>query len=182
MRQVIKNIYQFSELSEKAKQVALSAIRNNTEFYDDAVIDDAKQIAALMGIEIDMVYWSGFSCQGDGASFTGCTVKCDNVAKEVKDYAPLDSRLHSIAEQWQALQSECRITTEGRYSHSNTMCFEWLDDEEHTEAEQVLRDFADWIYSQLEKENDFQMGDENLTELADIDKYEFTEDGEIYTK
>ena len=79
--------YTIHELSDKSKERAHCQWLKNFEFFGaECVIGDAKQVAALMGWEIDKVFYSGFSSQGDGASFEGtmhyakgCGKKCSGV-------------------------------------------------------------------------------------------------------
>ena len=73
MRTETINVYQFNELSDSQKQSVFDNWRINGPDYEwwDCIYDDAKTIAALMGIEIKDIYFSGFSSQGDGACFTG---------------------------------------------------------------------------------------------------------------
>jgi len=67
------NVYSFDELSDKAKNKAMEDYAANLgfSFYAECIIEDAKTIGELMGIDIDNVYYSGFYSQGDGAMFTG---------------------------------------------------------------------------------------------------------------
>ena len=112
MHNVVIPVYLYSELSSKAKEEArqwwIDAM--DPSDYADSVIEDAYQLGSLMGIEIKQrefktmgggvrhepcVWWSGFSCQGDGASFEGrYQPKADNVAR-VREYAPQDAVLHA---------------------------------------------------------------------------------------
>lgn len=43
---------------------------------------------------------------------------------------------------------------------------------------QIVSDFASWIYRALEKEYDYQMSDECVDETIRANEYEFYEDGE----
>lgn len=64
--------YTIHELSDKAKERAHYQWLENFEFFGaEYVIEDAKEIAALMGWTIDKVFYSGFGSQGDGACFKG---------------------------------------------------------------------------------------------------------------
>lgn len=40
-----------------------------------------------------------------------------------------------------------------------------------------MREFADWIYSRLEAEYEYQNADEQVDESIRINEYEFAEDG-----
>ena len=101
------DVFTFSELSADAQQRAIDTAREwaaQDDFFSEYVIDDAKTIAALMGIEIDNIYYSGFWSQGDGAQFTGNYSYQKHGAKSVREYAPQDSELQLIANGLQDVQ------------------------------------------------------------------------------
>jgi hypothetical protein len=208
-------IYKFEELSDAAKEKAREWWRSLlfTDSNDwDATYDDAETIAGLMGIEMAQksrqtiggktrtdpaIYFSGFSSQGDGASFEGTYRYKADAMEAVKDHAPTDEKLHRIVARLQNAQSHTgkiafKITTSGNYSHSMSMDFELLDTdadgeeidvesinaEDEKEAIQALRDFADWIYRQLESEYEYQAADEQVDESITANEYDFLENGE----
>lgn len=51
------------------------------------------------------------------------------------------------------------------------------DDED--DVIQLMRDFADWIYEQLEKAYDYRTSDEAVEESIIANEYEFDENGSI---
>jgi hypothetical protein len=189
-------VFKFSELSDEAKQKALQWAFDGVDFqyHAENVIDDAKQIAALFGLEIDKVYYSGFSSQGDGACFEGAYRYKKGALKAVKAYAPQDTDLHGIVQrlqesqrkQFYQLEASCKQT--GHYMHSECMSV----DVEHAEsrykdiedAEDDIRDelryFADWIYKRLETEYDYQTSEEVLTEWLIESDYTFDEEGNYF--
>lgn len=91
--------YSFDELSDAAKEKAREWFRSGDDFsyYAKAVIEDAKEIGKIMGIEIEEVYYSGFSSQGDGASFKGHWAYEKGSVKAIKSHATTDTELHRIA-------------------------------------------------------------------------------------
>lgn len=114
-------VYQFSELSDKAKETAREWFRTSALDYEwwDSVYEDAAQCAAILGIDIaarnqkcvyvgkprrewtdrsPAIYFSGFSSQGDGACFEGSYTPKPDAASRIRDYAPKDSTLHAIAD------------------------------------------------------------------------------------
>jgi len=210
-----RNIYQFGELSDAAKEKAREWWRENIDSEDySAVIDDAVTMGATLGIEIDSrrwtnsynytgsspcIYWSGFSSQGDGACFEGSyryqAKALAAIRKETSaghdDASDGDRELLRIAEQLQEVQKQnfyqlratCKHT--GHYSHSGCMSVDVerydgknMQDGAEDDITQLLRDFADWIYSQLDKENDWLNSNEQIDEAIECNEYEFTEDGE----
>lgn len=208
---LIKTVYTFDELSEPAKETARAWWRGcyGQEEDWDCTIEDAEQCAALLGIRFrqqaiplcgggtrnkPVVYFSGFSSQGDGACFEGRYTYAKGACKAIREHAPQDKELHRIADALQSIQREafyglsatCRHS--GHYNHSGCM----MVDVERTSPQgadlgategqadgitQALRDFADWIYSQLEAEDEYRNADEQVDESILANEYEFDEDG-----
>lgn len=207
--------YSFAELSDAAKEAARERHRGEGYLdYDwwDSVYDDAVECGRLLGIQIGTlsnthpngreshqpdISFSGFSSQGDGASFVGRYRPPENMLA-VLQHAPEDTELARIAQALASRQMATKLVDNdqlvanitGRntthYSHSGTMNVEvtWQDqetngfdsgtdravtDEEEKDITQLMRDFADWIYDMLEKEHDWLMSDECVDEyLSDL--------------
>lgn len=192
---VSRELYTFEELSEAAKENARDWYReglymDNFEF--ECVTDDAKEIAALMGIDIDNIYWSGFASQGDGACFEGTYAYKKGSVKAVKEYAPLDEELHRIVKALAAVQKksfyklEATVKQSGRYYHAYSTDVEVYHNEDRyhrdigeaeDEIKEALRDFMDWIYKQLDSQNDYINSNEYIDENIIANEYEFTQDG-----
>lgn len=188
----VKEIYTFEELDEQAKEKARDWYRSCNDFFGaEFTIEDAKNVAAMFGLEIDKVYWSGFWSQGDGACFTGRYEYKKGALKAVKSECPNDTELHRIVEQLQYEQARyffavtARIEHRGHYYHSGCMSI----DIEHRENRyqdvdkfdtDIFRNFADWIYKRLENEWEYQNSDEAVDESIACNGYEFTRDGSIY--
>ena len=192
--------YSFSELSEEAQQKAIEDFRSSDGFlcYDwyDHIYEDAKTIGALMGIDIDKIYFSGFSSQGDGACFEGTYKYKKGCVHAVKEWAPQDTELHEIVEQLAEIQKpnfyqlEASVHHSGHYYHSGCtrICVsrehpdwtEYLDDRVHDDIAQLLREFMDWIYSRLEKEYWWHYEDEQVKDSIEANDFQFLEDGSMY--
>ena len=138
------------------------------------------------------IYYSGFWSQGDGACFEGRYEYKRGALKAVKDYAGQDQELHRIVKALQDVQRKnfyqltARCIHSGHYYHSGCMSVdvERSDDKEMTDdaegtVKECLRDFADWIYKQLEQEYDYRTGEEACREAIEANDYEFTEKGEM---
>lgn len=147
-----------------------------------------------------LVYWSVSGCQGDGASFEGSYRYAKGAVKAIlaetgagrDDASKGDRELLRIAQDLQKIQKRnfyqlrASISQSGNYTHSHTMSVsverdsdnyqDMTDDAEDTITE-LMRDFADWIYSQLDQENDYLMSDESIDDNIKINEYTFTKDG-----
>ena len=187
-------VYQFNELDDSAKEKARDWWRNceTFEFESEYIIDDCKEIGAILGIDIDKIYYSGFSSQGDGACFEGSYTYKKGAHKAIRDYAPNDKELHDIADNLLDIQKRnfyrlsAGVTHSGHYYHAYCTNVSVYNDGEYADTEtdeaitEYLRDFMNWIYSRLESAYDYTMSDENVDENIMINEYEFTVDGEIY--
>lgn len=221
MRTIEVKLYQFEELSDAAKEKAREWWKEleSQDFGGHGdLFEFAETAAGLLGIEFGTkavplhgggtrqepdIYWSGFSSQGDGASFVGSYSYKKGCAKAVRAEFGTDNELWRIADGLTALQKqhgyklECKITQDGRYSHSHTMNVDITAPESVANVEDchyegsrlviheplntlldLIRNFADWIYKGLEEEYDYRMSDERVDDTLIANEYEFTEKGE----
>ena len=189
MRIIETKVFLFDELSE-AKEKARDWYRYASagdNFFSECVIEDAKQLARLIGINIENIYFSGFSSQGDGACFTGTLAYEKGAVAAVKKYAPTDTAWLNLAQQWQAAQAKTfykargQVSHHGNYSHENSTHFDWYEcnEEQADELSEVARDIMRHIYTELAKEYDWYNDDAQIDEAILANGYEFTEEGDI---
>jgi hypothetical protein len=138
------------------------------------------------------ISFSGFCSQGDGASFEGDYWFVPDALLKVQAETS-DEELLRIAQELLLLQLGRRmrglepfsatITTSGRYSHSGTMSVtvEADDDQDvvkmndeglEDDVTQLMRDFADWIYKNLEAEHDYLTSDECIDQYLAEEKFD----------
>lgn len=193
MRIVTTTVFTFDELDDKAKEKARDWYRTGALDYEwwDCIYEDAKNVAALMGIKIDRIGFSGFASQGDGAHVEGHYSYLKGAAKAVAEYVPKDATLARIARELQDIQRrhfyrlEARVKHRGHYQHSYctdiTVGYSGDEYRDIGDAEEdikaALRSFMDWVYRQLEKEYDYLMADEQVDESIRANGYEFEENG-----
>lgn len=136
----------------------------------DCSFDQFKAIGAAIGFDIENIYFSGFSSQGDGACFTG-TVEYRKGWKAALAGICGDSEVLDIAQRWQDCQKGAfyclagNIRHTGRYNHEYSTRFDWEDCRDsyrelpsgiEDTASDICRDYMRWIYSQLEREYEYQ--------------------------
>jgi len=194
--QTIKT-FSFSELSESAKDSVLSNSRNINTDYDwhNDDDDDFKSICSLLGIDVDNIYYSGFSSQGDGACFEGAYTYKSGLLKAIKEYAPIDKELHRIAKQLQLVKYRgvsATIKHSGHYYHeycTDIAVYQedkdgYSDDdapiELSDEITELMRDLMRWLYKSLESQYEYLTSDEAIIETIEANDYQFTEDGELF--
>lgn len=191
MQTVIKTIaaYTYDELTDtakdKARQWLISATTDNTYWYE-SVIDAAKDAAAIMGIDIDDVYFSGFGSQGDGACFTGRYAYAKGAAAKIEAEWSKDATLQRIARDLQRAQKRAFYTATARITHGSRYCHSYsmradVDSDKGANIEDDLqsafRDFADWIYDSLQKEYEYITSVAQLAETAECNEWLFDENG-----
>ena len=203
MRTIVHKLFKYEELDDTAKDKAKDWYRQFV-FADSCdwefVFEGAVQAANILGIDIDhrrgsrepAIYFSGFWSQGDGACFEGSYRYAKGATKKIREYAPQDTELHRIADELQNIQRRnfyklgACMTHRGRYSHSGCMSVSVEHEDDHyrdigdaeDDITQLMRDFADWIYDQLEKEYEYQCSDNVVEESIIANEYEFDEDGD----
>lgn len=186
-------IFTFDELTESAKDAAIEELcdLNVDHNWYEFVFDDAKMIGELLGIEIENIYFSGFSSQGDGACFTGSYSYAQKALKKVLEHCPNETEVHRIARELQSLQRKAfyslsaSVSHRGHYYHE--MCTsidvsdKWSDYGSNFDDElsELLRDFMRWINESLEKEYDHLTSREAIIESIKANEYTFTESGEM---
>lgn len=194
-------LYTFDELSDTAKEKARDWYKEDGLGYEwwDSVYEDAKTVAALMGISVTQFYFSGFWSQGDGACFEGNYEYALASVAAVKEYAPKDEELHRIATQLALLQQKnfyklsATVKHSGRGYHDQCTAIDvrkngeyffdtddsYVRDTDHDGARLiiVLRDFMKWFYKQLQNDYEYQNSDEVIDETMRANEYTFTESG-----
>jgi hypothetical protein len=215
---ITKELYKFEELSEEAKETARNWWREaelGLGIDHECTFDDAVRMGALLGIEIStyprnnpkaekspVIYFSGFSSEGNGACFEGFYRYAKNAPATIiaetgagrEDASRGDRELLRIARELQAVQKKyfykltASMKHRGHYYHSGCMSVDVeLSDDRYRDVgtaeddiKQLMRDFADWIYDQLEAEYDYRMSDEAVDESITANEYEFDINGHIH--
>ena len=213
MPQVIETtVYTIEELSEAARQRARAWYRETCLDYQwyDFVYDDFRAICPRLGIalrtspvrlngggtrEKPHLYWTGFSAQGDGASFEGSYAHAKGAARAIRAHAPKDAELHRIADELQAAQRRnfhqlhASIRQRGSYCHEYTMPIEverdsptWQPMTEGAEDTviEAMRDFARWLYRQLWQKYEHMTSDDAVDQTLAANCWTFTAGGERF--
>lgn len=203
-------VYRLDELTSRAKEAARAWYRDSqfADDWHDAVYEDFQRICEILGVALKTrvvplirggsrqdpcIYFSGFSCQGDGACYEADYAYRRGSAAEIRTYAPKDDELHRIADALTALQRRnfyrlhAEIRHRGRYYHEHCMTvsverctrhsheFPGLDTEEL--LTELLRALARWLYRQLEQEYRHLTSDCEVDTAITCNDYRFTANG-----
>jgi hypothetical protein len=188
-------VYSFDELSDEAKEKAIEWYREQKNQFDDymfdCVLDDWKEKLVDMGFLDPKIYFSGFSCQGDGACFEASCYLPDLIKEfDTKKYRHLIPFINEG-------RITCSIETNSygnHYSHQRTRYISldypfWYDaypkasslcEELKEELEGLRYELSCKIYNQLEEEYYYQMSDECIIEDIKANEYEFLENGKVF--
>jgi len=206
-RIIEKTVYRFDELSDQAKERAREWYRSTLDQVDlNSVVDDFASIAGILGLQLSThpvklmngsyrydvdVNYRVLYYQGDYAAFDGTWKYNKGCRQALREYRPVDSVLHSIVDEWAALQKrhfyqlavDCRSGRSsqgvgdiyrqgfGRYDDQA------VDHDTEREAANIVDRLADWLYTQLRNEVDYQNSDEQVDESISVNEYEFDEEG-----
>ncbi|WP_299752530.1 antitoxin of toxin-antitoxin stability system [uncultured Tateyamaria sp.] len=196
-------VYKFDELTERAQAHARDWYREASAHDEwwNYIYADFEVVCACLGIDIKRVptgarrpciWFSGFSQQGDGASFEGSWRYARGSSKGIHSYAPTDTTLHEIADQLQAAQKPnfyqlvADISQSGNYYHEYTMRiaierdapgYQDIAGDTEQAVIEAMRALARWLYCRLEAEYERVMSDDAVAEMIAGNDYTFTDDG-----
>ena len=171
MKTVEIKIYSFDELSEKAKEKALINLIDINVDYEwwDGIYCDAENIGLkITSFDLDQNRYA----KGEFL-LSACEV-AQNIFNNHGEMCETYKTAQSFMEDWQPVFDDYMDESSEKY--------------ESSEAEQELMNIEDeFLNSLLEDysimlQNDYEylMSDEAIIETIEANKYEFTEDGEIY--
>ena len=194
---VIYDTYKFEELSEKSQEKVIQKYREDktqwsNEYVFECILDDWKEKLEDLGFLAPKLYFSGFSCQGDGACFEA---ECD--LHELIKHVNTDNIYRHLVPFIN--ENQITVTIESNsfathYSHERTRHIEidqpfWkercpraaaLSLRLRDELEEFRYDLAHELYVALEKEWDYHMSDECIKEDIQCNELTFLENGEIF--
>lgn len=190
-RTVSKEVYEFNELNERAKEKAREWWREGALDHEwwEHVLEDAKRMLAFLGFDFHptRVYWSD-----QGPAYFDCTwsLTAVNVPALMAE-VPQDSSLHSMGQDILVFTNDLMLN-DARLSDDAPHCvieaherraaefgFDYTEDRRDLEkaVEQLYSDACGWIHSQLRDEEEYQLSDEVADGCIEANGYLFNEDG-----
>jgi hypothetical protein len=113
----------FTELTPKAKAYALDNYNNSEDYWYESTLEQAKEDGLALGFYIYDIVFSGFSSQGDGASWMGHINLGEYIDANIKDDDPKHASYMVLRElirnEWIDRMEIDRPSF--MYSHSGTM-------------------------------------------------------------
>jgi len=211
MKTIKIKLYEFSELDDKAKEKALSALYDVNAFDDwyEFIYDDFISIVKTIGIEVNkkQIHFSGFYSQGDGSAFNA-SLDIADLIKGITDqlwrgYAPLvelslsppdvDKRVLNlikntvldctgeIKQQSRGYYIKAYLTTYFPNNHDYSNISNELDKLE-TWLEETAETLNRYLYKSLREEYEYQTSEKAIIETIEANEYSFTADGKIATR
>ena len=198
MRTVVEkfNVYKYEELSEKAKEVAISeyADCNTGMGWDEFYLENEVEFLNTLGFKDSNINYSGFWSQGDGASFTCEEVDLDKVLKAI-NFKFKNERMRKLV----LGVVEVTITRSGycRYYHENStqVSIQYNLGIHHSRVMKALDEIIEnlenaignyiiklnrQIYKALEEAYEVETSEERVAEAIEINEIEFLENGKTY--
>lgn len=212
----------FAELDDKAKEHARDQWRETTcqDDWWDSSYECAVETAKYLGIEVGEysqkthsgktytkpdIWFSGFSCQGDGCCFSGSLELqgLEGAIERVKAHTGQDDELAKLAVLAESIFAQANakavmqrlsdldpvdadfLRMDGTLSiFGKERCYSTsidnFDDGDvflEDDLNNLVEGFAGWIYKMLEAESDYQNSDEAIDESIEANDVEFDEAG-----
>lgn len=188
-------VYQFNELSESAKEKAINNLYDlNVDFeWWESEFGYWQEKLAEIGFIDSKIAFSGFSSQGDGASFTSY-VDIDTIVNSLIycncDYYYETKALLKMVKLESLIKIEIK-RDDSRYSHEKT-CYvyygSYFDSEFcNSQLEELIEEIENLrynlckeIYDSLERQYYFLTSNEAITDTIEANDYWFLENGKLY--
>lgn len=195
MKTVTRNLYTISELKDQFPKIYQKVLDDNRDWNTDFdwyeyLIDDIKTMLGYCGFTEPEIAFSGFSSQGDGASFTGTCYYNDIDIVKLTEYAPNEEKFRLFATDLKNLMKDypdarVKLTRTNRhYVHEHTIDYDLEYEGEVSQREETIDDIKlacqgimREIYRRLEAEYDFLQGDEQVHEGLEINERYFDDAG-----
>lgn len=131
-------MYTFDQLKSNAKYGAIAEYGQPPDDWADEIIANAKRDGPARGFDVEEVLWSGFSSQGDGASWTGSIHIPTFIEYHNKPDSEDFSKYVVLAELIKDGWTEKRVSVDRRayfYNHSGTMLVDDIQENFHHASE-----------------------------------------------
>jgi hypothetical protein len=186
-------VYQYSELSERAKERARYWYRSAMSGDDDlsCTLEDIGNVARMIGIRIDTrpvklmngntrqddkIHYS-IGDRGEFCAFIGRYSYKAGALKAVKTHAPVDTDLHKIVKRLQDIQRPAFYRLEATLTDGWRRDYQAVECDESEDLREALKDFANWALSLLRADWEYQTSDESIEESIECNEYEFDGEG-----
>ena len=172
----VQTIYKFSELSEKAKSVAIENERRyQSENMDpDLLIEVFTDALQQKGLPVDDIRFSLNRCQGDGVAFYGILDIIDFKSKNPDTIIPDDIEKIEITKR----------SAFHMYDHENTMEVNAYSENDSDRFEKEFRTFLKDISLELSQKGyeilDYEQSESYITQTIEANDMEFLENGDQY--
>jgi hypothetical protein len=201
MRTITKTIFTFDELSNNAKQKVLNDNRYTFVEHDnwwDGIYEIWIEKLAEYGMNItaNNIHFSGFSSQGDGASFTCDSFDMDKLSRYIDSITTTHSIEYGKYIRWiEQCGMSCGLSfdrTDRMYYHHNTVNMYYASPCKYKgKAYDIVEDFFTLVdnlrisickdmYNDLQNEYNYYTSDERIIEYLNDSGNEYYEDGTLY--
>jgi len=195
MKTVTRILYTISELKEQFPKIYKKVLDDHRDWNTDCdwwnfTYYDIKTLLGYCGFTEPEIAFSGFSSQGDGASFTGTCYYRDIDVIKLTEYAPNEEKFRLFATDLKNLMkdypdSRVKLSRAGhRYVHENSIDYDLEYEGEVSRAGKTTDDIKlacqvimREIYRRLEEEYDDLRSDERIHEALETNEHYFDETG-----
>lgn len=168
MRTIETTLYKFSELSEDAKQEAISNFRaNNLESF---AFDNTKEDAEQIGLKITCL---DSRRSNEGGFMEDAQTTAKKILSEHGEMCETYKTAQNFFSECEAIQKKAEA--EGKDGDEDY----WFSDEIEEAGEDFLKSLLEDYRIIFEKNVEYEESDEAIIETIEANDYEFTEDGNL---
>ena len=180
--------FAYSDLSEKAKEVAFDKWYNSVEFFSEFIIEDITSILETIGFYNVKIWYSLGYCQSDCASFDARYSFEKGGLKKLKANYPNATEWHNVAEQLQELQRKNFYSLSGEFTDSGFDVESkneryWSYDQDNRDLlKPIIGEINRIIYNSIRDEYEYQTSQESFEQWVNDCEVFFTIDGKHFVE
>ena len=179
MKVIKTTVYEYHELSEEAQKKARAWLHESICDMDfEPVLEEFGRVCEILGIKLERdkhanpeIYYDLHNVRS--ASFTGTYECVAGVVDEIKEYAPHDLELHTIAKLLGDIATATIKPSSGGYNHEFFVTVAAAE----AHAPHTFKRLARWLFTQLANCETHLYSDEYAEDTMSCNEYTFTEDG-----
>jgi hypothetical protein len=201
-REITVQVYQFEELSDKAKEKAREwfkdkVLNNDFQHETDSITESFEEKLEEYGYPTDNVNWSLSYSQGDGMAFYGRIDTLEKVAERLLDERKLKRFKTLVNAGLELILNIKRNSYGSHYSHYNTMYIDsdiypsFICNGNYKKIEKFCEEFIELIIKDVKsvskeleasgyKQIEYYYSNEYVDQEIIGNEYEFTEEGVIW--
>lgn len=190
---IVYDINDIKNNEELKNKILEKHIYINIEYgWEDSIVEYWRNKLESIGFNTPKIAYTGFYCQGDGASFTCDSIDIEKFVENNDDFSKREKNILNTLYEYRYIEASVKRIN-FHYNHEKTVSLSYYDGDLKADWVHIQKivdklwnilqakilELSENIYVDLETNYDVLTSDEAILKTIEINSYEFDEDGNI---